>query len=191
MTRDELTVPDYEGEELDIATEHKDSGLRELSKLVTELALKRRERADLEARLKIAQDEENTLARIRIPELVDDLGLAGKIETKSGLKITIKKVVKASITDARRDAVVKWFDDNGLGLMIKDEFSLKLGRGEDAQKMANAVRKSLDKLTAPYKNKKNVHNSTLVAFIKERDAAGDPVPDDLLGVYRYNEAKIG
>jgi hypothetical protein len=184
-------VPDYGGEELDIATEHKDSGLLQLSKLVTELALKRRDRAALEAQIKLVQEEENVLARIRIPELVDDLGLAGKIETKNGLKITIKKVVKASIKDANRDEAVKWFDENGLGLMVKDEFSMKLGRGVDAQVQADAIRSALDRLEVSYKNKKNVHPSSLVSFIKERDAAGDPVPDALLGVYRYDEAKIG
>ncbi len=188
---DELSVPDYEGEVLDIATEHKDSGLRELSKLVTELALIRRDRAALADKLKEVQKEEDTLARVRIPELFDDLGLAGKITTKSGLSITVKKVVKASIKDANRDEAVAWFDSNNLGLMVKDEFSMKLGRGEDAQIQADAIRDALNKLKVPYKNKKNVHPSTLVSFIKERDAAGQPVPDAILGVYRYDEAKIG
>ena len=191
MPKDDFDVLDYGGDSLDLSLADHDSGLADLSKLVKQLAMKRVERAEAEERLKQLKSEEEELARVRIPDLFEELGLGPgtEISTDTGLKVKLEKHVKANITDAHRDAAVRWFEENNLDRLLKDEFSMKLSKGE-ADK-AESIREMLNEIGVAYTNKRNVPWNTLAKFVKERDAAGEPVPDDLLGVYRYNEAKIG
>lgn len=185
----EFDAPDFGGDSLDLSMTDTDSGLADLSRWVKKLAQVRAQRAEAEEHLKQIKEEEDQIARVHIPDIFENLGLMGTIQTDTGLKITVNRVVKASIKDANRDAAIQWFKDNNLERMVKDEFSMKLNKGQQDQ--ADQIRDALDKLGVSYKNKKNVHHSTLASFVKERLEAGEPVPEDILGVFKYNEAKIG
>jgi uncharacterized small protein (DUF1192 family) len=179
---------DYGDDQLDESSTHSDSGIAELSRLVTLLAQQDIEVERAEAHLKKMKEDRDDLRRRRIPDLMDELNCRTH-ETKAGLKVTVKNVVKASITDKTRNAAIAWFDEQNLGRMVKNEFTLKLSKGEEDR--ATQLRHAIEGLGLEYKNKKNVHHSTLSAFIKERDAAGESTPDELFNVYRYSEAKIG
>jgi hypothetical protein len=189
MSQNEFDALDFGGESLDLAMQDSDSGLAELSRWVKKLAQVRAKRAEVEELVKQIKEEEDQIARVHIPDLFENLGLSGSIQTDTGLKVTVKQVVKASIKDANRDAAIQWFDDNNLSRMVKDEFTMKLNKGQNEE--ADKIREALDDLGVAYKNKKNVHPSTLSSFVKERLEAGEPVPEDILGVFKYNEAKIG
>lgn len=179
---------DFGDDSLEEVETHSDSALAELSRLVSMLAQAEVEVERAEAQLKKCKEDRDELKLRRIPDLMAELNCS-TLQTRAGLKVTIKTVVKASMTDKTRDRAVAWFEEQGLSRMLKNEFSLKLSKGEDDK--AVALRTAIEELGLEYKNKKNVHHSTLSAFIRERDKAGESTPDDLFNVYRYSEAKLG
>lgn len=179
---------DYGDDTLDEGSVNTDSGMATLSALVAKANQIDIEVARAEDQLKILKDRQVELKQRRIPDLMDELSMES-FTTKSGMKVTVKKKVRAKFTDATRVAAAQWFIDQNLERMVKNEFDLKLDKGQEDK--AVMLCKAIEELGLPYVNKKNVHHSTLAAFVKRRDAAGEEVPDDLLNVYRYSEAKIG
>lgn len=178
---------DYGEDELETSSMNKDSGLAQLSVLVGELSKGLREVERAEASLKELKKHVEDIQRVLIPELMEELGM-DSITTESGLKISIRHVVRASITDKNRDAAVAWFRKEGLDRMLTNQFVLKLKKGQAAQ--AEKLREKIEEIGLPYENKQTVHHSTLSSFVKERDAAGEETPDDVLNIFRYKEAKI-
>lgn len=179
---------DYGDDTLEEGSVNEDSGLTALSALVTRANQVDIEVARAEDQLKALKETQTDLKQRRIPDLMDELSMAS-FTTKSGLKVTVKKKVRAKFTDATRTAAAQWFVDQNLERMVKNEFSLALDKGQE-EKSADLC-KAIEALGLPYVNKKNVHHSALSAFVKRRDAAGEDVPDELFNVYRFSEAKIG
>lgn len=183
-----VDIFDYEDDVLDEGSVNDDSGLAALSALVTKASQVDIEVARAEDQLKKLKETQVELKQKRIPDLMDELDTASHT-TKSGLKVTVKNKVRARITDATRDAAVQWFKDQNLEAMVKNEFKLALDKNQGAA--AKALIKAIKKIGLAFSNKKNVNPATLSAFVKQRDAAGEEVPDDLFNVFRYSEAKIG
>ncbi len=188
---------DYGDDELETGTLDKDSGLARLSELVTQMAKDALEIERAEAELKEKEEAYQTLTRIIVPDLMEELG-QDACKTSSGLKISIKRKVKASITNKNRTAAVAWFKQQNLERMLKDEFVLKLSANEKVNKDKDDEKdagpeliKAIEALGLDYENKKTCPWQTLSAFVRERDAAGEDTPDDVLSVFRYREAKIG
>jgi len=178
---------DYGDDQLE-ADSVSDSGLAALSALIIRANQIDIEVARAEDQLKSLKETQAELKQKRIPDLMDELNTMSHT-TKSGLKVTVTKKVRAKITDATRAAAIKWFQEQNLERMVKNEFSLKLDKGEEAK--AKELSIAIEGLGLAYSNKKNVHPSSLSAFVRQRDAAGEAVPDELFNVYRYSEAKIG
>jgi len=179
---------DYGNDVLEEGSVNEDSGLTALSALVTRANQIDIEVARAEDQLKALKETQTDLKQRRIPDLMDELALQS-FHTKSGLKVSVKKKIRAKITDATRAAAIKWFEEQNLERMVKHEFKLNLDKGEEAKALELST--AIEVLGLAYTNKRNVHPSSLAAFIKQRDAAGEDVPDDLFNVYRYSEAKIG
>lgn len=188
---------DYGDDELEDGPANKSDGLARLSELVTEMAQDALEIERAKFGLKEKQEKYEVLTRRIIPDLMEELG-QDACKTTSGLKISIRHVVKASISNKNRNDAVAWFKEQNLERMLKDEFVLKLSptqvinKGEDNEEPAGAALiKVIEELGLDYDNKKTCHASTLGAFVRERDAAGEETPDAILGVFRYRQAKIG
>lgn len=187
---------DYGDDHLSVDSANTDSGLAALSALASRANQVDIEVARAEDQLKKLKEDQVDLKQRRIPDLMEELGLAS-FTTKSGLPVSVKEKVRARLTDATRDQAVAWFKDQNLERMVKNEFKLSLDKGnevvdkETGESQVSNLLKVLDKLGLPYTNKKNVHPSSLAAFIKQRDAAGEATPEDLFNIYRYSEAKIG
>lgn len=179
---------DYGDDTLEVDSTNDDSGLAALSALVTRANQVDIEVARAEDQLKALKEHQTDLKQRRIPDLMDELNMAS-FTTKSGLKVGVKKKVRANITDATRAEAIKWFEEQNLERMVKHEFKLNLDKGEEAKALELST--AIESLGLAYTNKRNVHPSSLSAFVKQRDAAGEAVPDDLFNVYRYSEAKIG
>lgn len=191
-----MDIFDYGDDTLEVDSVNEDSGLAALSQLVTRANQIDIEVARAEDQFKALKETQTDLKQRRIPDLMDELNMAA-FTTKSGLTVKVTKKVRAKITDATRAPAIKWFKDQNLERMVKNEFALKLDKGnevvdeETGESQVSNLIKALEKLGLPYSNKKNVHPSSLSAFVKQRDAAGEEVPDDLFNVYRSSEAKIG
>lgn len=191
---------DYGEDSLEVDSVNGDSGLAALSALVTRANQVDIEVARAEDQLKKLKEDQLDLKQRRIPDLMDELDMAS-FTTKSGLKVGVTKKVRAKITDATRGPAIEWFIRMNFERMVKNEFKLALDKGnevkpvdddgKEGESQVDLLIKSLDKLKLPYTNKKNVHPSSLAAFVKQRDAAGEEVPDDLFNVFRFSEAKIG
>lgn len=179
---------DYGDDTLEVDSVNEDSGLSALSALVTRADQVDIEVARAEDQLKKLKEHQVDLKQKRIPDLMDELGMVS-FTTKSGLKVAVKKKVRAKITDATRTHAIQWFVEQNLERMVKHEFKLNLDKGEEDK--AKELSSAIEGMGLSYTNKRNVHPSSLAAFVKQRDAAGEKVPDDLFNVYRYSEAKIG
>lgn len=188
---------DYGDDELETGSIDKRDGLVRLSGLVADMASDALKIERAKATVKEMEEKYESLIRITIPDLMEELGQA-KCTTDSGLPISVKQKVRASITNKNRVEAVAWFKKQNLERMLKDEFVLKLStnekvnKGEDGERDAGpALIEAIEALGLDYENKKTCHHGTLSAFVRERDAAGEETPDKILSVFRYREAKIG
>ena len=173
---------------VDTGSTNEDSGITALSQLVTRANQIDIEVARAEDQLKALKETQTDLKQRRIPDLMDELGVM-EFTTTSGLKVSVKRKVRANITDSTRTAAIAWFKEHNLERMVKNEFKLSLDKGEDVK--AEELAKIIEKMGLVCTNKKSVHPSSLSAFVRQRDAAGEDVPSDLFNVYRFSEARIG
>ena len=131
------------------------------------------------------------LLQKEIPELLASMHL-DKCTTSSGIEVTLKRDVKASLpgherVEARMGAL-RWLVDHGHGGVIKNVVTVDLDRGEDAR---------ADELVVELRSKgfepiakKDVHAQTLGALVRELMTAGTIVPKDLFNLFDMKTAKI-
>lgn len=140
------------------------------------------------AELAKAQMRVREIEESEIPEIMDEL----EIETftaKNGLKVEVKENVRCSIPKNKRGEAYAWLRENGHGALIKRKLMLQFGKGEE--EIAEEFKKQLLELSErEVDDLEDVHNSTLVAFVKEKSEAGEELPTDLFPVFRQRVAKI-
>lgn len=143
----------------------------------------------LEAQEKVreAQSTVNSIAEQQIPELMDRLGLSS-FETKSGVKLSVKDVIRTSIPKARRQEAYTWLDEHGQGDLIKHNVTVSFGRAEG--KEASKLIKELDSQGLLVKDDQKVEPSTLKKFVGDRLKEGAQIPMDLFGASQFRKAKI-
>jgi hypothetical protein len=136
--------------------------------------------AELEERLKAAQDEHDRLSSNVIPEMLARMGLR-EVALLDGTKVSVKMDIRASIpkgvrgTQDRREEAFEWLRQNGFGSLIKVTVSTRFGMGheQDARVLADTLAQQYDEVTLD----ENVHSATLASFVRERLAAGQTLPD--------------
>jgi len=136
-------------------------------------------------------DEANAVLRIIRTEVLPSLMFEAGVDSftlKNGAKIDIKKTVKASISEDRKEKAFAWLRKNGHGSLIKMEVVAKFGRGEESA--AKILDKELEKKGIVHDRKESVHGQTLSAFVREQLADGTVLPMELLGVFQYDESII-
>jgi len=163
-----------------------EDALAELSRLADQQMDKAVEVEKAEAELKRVTDEYRQIAEVDIPELMQELGLE-EFKTTSGLIITIKEAVRASILAAQKAAAFRWLRENGHGALIKRVVKLQFGMGDD--ELAQAA---IDKLGDDYDidDDSSVHAGTLKKFVKEMQAEGKEVPETMFSIHRQRVAGI-
>lgn len=133
------------------------------------------------------------LERVRIPEIMETLGMA-EFKLTDGSTVSVKNDIKASITIANQPAAFKWLEDHHFDGIIKTNVGLAFGKGE-----MERAKKAVEELSkAGFDGAsidRSVHFSTLKSFVKERleDAtvkAEDALPMDIFGVFEFKVAKI-
>lgn len=161
--------------------------LAELNALVerlheAELTLSRKEEE-----LKKANEDVREIAERRLPELMEDMGLAN-FTTTSGLKISLKVSTHAKIAEGRNSEAMAWLDRNGHGGLIKTQVAVEFNRGETDKAKELAGRLSEDGYVAG--EKETVHPSTLRGWAREQLENGVDVPLDLFGIHQRKVVKI-
>lgn len=166
-----------------------EDALAQLGRLAEDLAQADAEVAEIEAKLQEAREKQRDLSEFRIPQLMDDIGIAD-FTTSSGFKVSVKETIRASIPAARRGEATEWLDEHGHAALVKRAFTIEFDKEEEekARQFAEELRQREDRLRVAEDFK--VHPSTLSAWAKEQLAEGVDIPLDLFGVYRQRVAKI-
>ncbi len=112
-----------------------------------------------------------------------------EFKASNGAKITLKSFVSASLVKDKIEEAFEWLREKGHGDLIKREFKLQFGRGEDnlAGTIKDLIFKEANRLPD---DKTSVHPQTLNAFCTEQVAAGQEFPAELFSVYIGRRAKI-
>lgn len=141
------------------------------------------EQAEVELRIK--QKALRDINERLIPELMDEIGIE-EFTTTSGLKITVKEAIRASITKERRAEAMKWLREHGYSKLIKHTFTL----APQSPDQAEAMREKLEAFGLEYGDSPTVHPSTLGAWVRKRLEEGEDIPLELFGVYRQRVSKV-
>jgi hypothetical protein len=136
--------------------------------------------SDLNQQLKTVQE-------VLLPEALIMTGLH-EVKLANGSKVTIKRFYSASISDENRDEAFSWLYDNNYSDLIKNDFSIKFGKGDDEE--ADNLKELLDSNGIEYAQKTHVHPQTLAAFVKEQVEKGADFPMQTFKVYIGNKAII-
>ncbi len=144
--------------------------------------------AKAEEELKKRKDKLRGIAEREIPALMDQCGVT-EFATKTGLKLKIKRLLRASISKANLTKAVAWLDKHGHGGLVKRNVSIDFTRQQedDAKELADELREKGFENVA---TKHTVHAGTLAAWVRERRSNGEAVPEKLLGVSEHSVAKI-
>lgn len=140
---------------------------------------KARELRELEHELADRQQEVDALSQKALeikqkdlPDLMVEANL-GKLPLEAegnypAYEIECKPYYYASIKneDPSAPEAYKWLEKNGHGDMVKIQYTITFGRGE--QKAAKAFEKELKRLKVSFESKFGVHQQTLTAFVREQ-----------------------
>ncbi len=142
---------------------------------------------DLEAQLKVARSRMMDLSERVIPELMDSLDLE-LFKTVSGLQISVRRTIRASIPVANKVLAMAWLDDHGHSGLIKRSVHISFDR--DQGDAASELQEELGGKFENVKQERKVEPSTLRAFIGEQLKAGEAIPLELFGAWEQRTAKI-
>ena len=166
-----------------------DADLASIAELAQRQVDAEAEVTQLEADLKDAQARLRQVAEADLPEALGRVGLS-EFTLKSGHKIGVTTIVRASIPKATQGEAFAWLEENNAGDLIKEDVDVQFGRGEGglAQSLLSIVRSTFpaQKLT----HKRGVNPQTLGAFVREQLGAGADLPLDLLGVFIQKRATV-
>lgn len=180
----DLMIQFQEDTELAIATDDE-------LKLISKLALAQMDsefRVNyLEDELSVAKEQLKNIQERLLPEAMAAVGMT-EFKMNSGVKISIKNDVYASIRKDYLSQAVKWLDENGLGGIVKDQVSVDFGRGE--LRSVEFLMNFCKQYHLVANEKLNVHPSTLKATIKEQLAKGVEFPEEFFSIAPVSKATI-
>lgn len=161
--------------------------LAQLGDLANDLFLAELKLLEAQEKSREAQEVVRNIAEQQIPELMDTLGIAS-FETKSGVKLTVADVIRASIPKVRREEAYKWMDEAGFGGLVKHKVIINFGRdeGEAAADLIQDLKTDGHMVS----DEKKVESSTLRKFVGDLLNDGKKIPMDLFGAAQFRKAKI-
>lgn len=142
---------------------------------------------EVEARLKDLQNSYNQIMTRDLPSAFNEAGVQD-FTTINGKKVTIDDIVRCSIPKERKDEAFEWLRENGAADLIKQDITVSFTKGED-EKAREAVRALTEAGFVPSEIP-NAHWQTLSSWAKEQLSKGVPLPEELLGLYVGQKAKI-
>lgn len=125
------------------------------------------------------KDELKNIQEKLLPEAMAMIGLS-EFKLADGSKITIKDEIYASIRADKINNAVTWLDSMGLGDIVKDDVTVKFGRG-DGDKAKDIVSYAQAQ-GYNVSEKLSIHPQTLKALVKEQLARGVEFPDEFFSV---------
>jgi hypothetical protein len=143
-------------------------------------------------RLKEAIANLKKISEEKLPEAMKAAGGMKKFTLENGFEIEVKEGVHGSITKANQEWCYKWLRDNNNGDLIKNEFKVTFGKGED--EFADGLSGYLLEAEQDFSQKEFIHPQTLGAFVRTEDSSTEVEHDaeweKKFGVYRSKVASI-
>lgn len=136
-----------------------------------------------EINLKAKKEALRLISEGTIPEVMEELEL-DTITTNTGLTVTIKDALKASITQANKPKALAWLRKHKHEKIIKAK--LIVTPADDKENVT--LQKKLEKYQV--EATEGVHASTLKSFVKELLEDGKNIPEKLFGIHKYRVSKI-
>jgi hypothetical protein len=178
--------------------------LKQITKLADELVSLDAELAQLLSEQALAGARKQEIEQELLPALMMEAGMR-KFEMTDGSVVNIKPFLRASIPTAaqiekaadaiqrnmlieRRNAAFKWLIAHNAEPLIKMELTAEFGKGES--KRAQAALQILTKAGVQAVIEQNVHNSTLVAFLKEQQEDGANIPAEVFSLFTGTKAEL-
>jgi hypothetical protein len=121
-----------------------------------------------------------------LPDAMLAMGMSS-FTLRNGAAIDIKKGVDASIRVDDKPQAYEWLRENGHGAIIKNEFKVPFGAGQDEQ--AEQLDKFLHQINADFNAAISIHTQTLRAWARTQLEEGNPIPETIK-VYEYSVAKV-
>ena len=149
-------------------------------------------KTDLENQLKELNGKITDIERKDLPDLFSKAGIRSvEVEADGnhpGFMAERTTVYTAKIPDERRMEAFQWLEGQGHGDLVKSIIQITFGMQEHEARLA--VMKLLSDNGIEFWNNESIHWQTLRAFVKREVQAGRIVPQDLLGVFIFDEVKI-
>lgn len=177
-------MPELDLSQLDLAPT--DEQLRTVSRIADQQLALERDLEQLDAEYRAKKNLHVQVSQIDLPDAMSAMGLSS-FKLENGASIEIKKGVDANITEANKPPAYSWLRNNGHGAIIKHEFKVPFGPGED--KKALDLSKHLEKIAHDFSSSTTIHAMTLRAWAKTQLEEGNEIPESITA-YEYSVAKI-
>ena len=140
-----------------------------------------------EKEMKELKEDEKVQSGIIIPQIMERMNLS-TLKLKDGSEISVKQIYGASIKADKKIEAITWLRDNGLGDIVKNEFTVAFGPDEDnkAQQYATLARGQ----GYEPQQKVAVHASTLRLTLEERHKKGGEIPDEIFHTFEGAQTKL-
>jgi len=142
-----------------------------------------------EARLKEGKENLAKLANELLPEAMKVAGVR-EFKLDNGFELELSAEIKASITKKNLEWCHEWLRDGGHGDLIKNEFKVVYGKGED--EFADNLAVHLSDTGRDFNQREFVHPQSLGAFVRVEVASNEHGEEweEKFGVFRWKQAKI-
>lgn len=142
-----------------------------------------------EGRLKEAKRNLMKVTGELLPDALKQAGLES-ITLANGAKVEVNADLKASITKANQAAAFEWMREHNHGDLIRNEFKISYGVGEDEQ--SDCLTSFLAEVGQDFNEKTFVNAQSLKAWCRRELEAHDHGEDweKMFGVYRFKYTKI-
>lgn len=152
-----------------------------VSSLAKQLAQNIKRKEELEDLLSTVNSAINGLKTNALPEALGIMG-ARNFTTDDDIYVEVKDVVQGSLPkDERRPLALEWFEERGLGDVIKHTVTVQINKGDiDTQRR---VLQALKPFNIGVATKDDIHPQTLNATLRDLLGRGVAVPLDLFNVF--------
>ena len=169
------------------ATEPTDKELTTIRKLACDQRDWEKKVKQLTVDLENAQESLKQIQEYLLPNAMSSVGMS-EFKMLDGSKITVKNDIYASIRKDYIGEAVGWLEDNGLGGIVKDDVTVKFGRGEKAD--ADIVLAFCRNHGFNADEKVSIHPQTLAATVREQLEKGIQFPEEFFSVAPKRKAII-
>jgi len=142
---------------------------------------------DLKKQLEDVNAEYTKMRTETLPEAMKSVGLT-ELALDNGAKIVIADDINVNIKEDNRPAAYGWLREHGHGDIIKNQITMLFGMGSDSEKDVAVEFAELQGFD--YTLKENIPPQTLKAWAKAQLETDDPIPEDVINIFRLDISKV-